>query len=321
MHPVVSMVVSQSKTLVGEAVRTSLTLFKIMIPIIILVKIMKELDWIQYVAAPLAPLMELLNLPAQTGLVFATGIVVNLYSAIIVYISLIPEMGVLTVAQATVLGVMMLVAHSLPVELKIAQVCGISFWGQAVLRMVGAVVFGAILSVLFSQFQMLQEPSVIPYIPQVEDPSLQAWALGEAKGLLWVFLIILTLMTVVKVLDYLKVTALFAFVLSPVLRLMGIGKAAASITIAGLTLGISFGAGLIIPEARSGRLPHKDLFASLSLMGLCHGLIEDTLLMALIGASTIGTFWMRLVLSILAIAVLTRCYDIWAARRVSRQSA
>ncbi|NMC48238.1 MAG: hypothetical protein GYA47_02220, partial [Desulfovibrio sp.] len=55
-----------------DAVRISLDLYKIMIPVIIGVKILKELDLISLLAVPLSPLMELTGLPADMGLVWAT---------------------------------------------------------------------------------------------------------------------------------------------------------------------------------------------------------------------------------------------------------
>jgi hypothetical protein len=92
--------------------------------------------------------------------------------------------------------------------------------------------------------------------------------------------------------------------LEPVLALLGIGRQAAPITIIGMTLGLSYGGGLIIQEARTGGLSRRDIFSSLALMGLCHGLVEDTLIMMLLGGHLSGIFWGRLVFSLLAIFLL-----------------
>ena len=72
------------------------------------------------------------------------------------------------------------------------------------------------------------------------------------------------------------------------------------------TLGVSFGGGLIIHEARSGHIDKKDVFFSLTLMGLSHSLIEDTLLMVMVGGHLSGLICARLIFSILAVALLVK---------------
>lgn len=78
-----------------------------------------------------------------------------------------------------------------------------------------------------------------------------------------------------KVLELAKVTDLIGWLLSPLLRLMGISKAATPITMVGVLLGLSYGGGLIIKEAQEGKMSSRDVVLSLSFMGICHGLIED----------------------------------------------
>ena len=94
--------------------------------------------------------------------------------------------------------------------------------------------------------------------------------------------------------------------LEPGLEFLGMSKKAAPLTIIGLTLGISYGGGLIIKQARSGLLSSKDAFLSVSLMGLSHSLIEDTLLMVTLGGSLIGILFGRVVFTILILMLLIR---------------
>jgi len=91
-----------------------------------------------------------------------------------------------------------------------------------------------------------------------------------------------------------------------VLKLIGIGPKASTITIIGFTLGLAYGGGLIINESQSGRIDRKDVFYSLTLMGLCHSMIEDTLLMMLIGGHLSGIFWGRLLFGLVAMAILVQ---------------
>src|SRR6056297_3709592 len=98
-----------------EACQVSLRLFRVMIPILIGVKMLQEAGLIVYLAKPLNPVMQIMGLPGETGLIWATAMVNNLYSGIIVFLSLADSMQ-LSTAQVTILSTVMLVAHALPVE-------------------------------------------------------------------------------------------------------------------------------------------------------------------------------------------------------------
>ena len=98
--------------------------------------------------------------------------------------------------------------------------------------------------------------------------------------------------------------------LEPVLALLGMSRAAAPITIIGMTLGLSYGGGLIIQEAQSGCLSKKDIFASVALMGLCHSIFEDTLLLMVLGAHVSGIFWGRIVFSLVVVFLLARLVSV-----------
>ncbi len=294
--------------LLRDSCRASFSLFKVMVPIMIAVKIFKELGLISYLAIPLAPAMELMGLPAEAGLVWATSMAANIYSGLVVYATLIPEMQTLTVAQTTVLSTIILIAHNLPVELRIAQKCGVSLLGQLGVRVGSALLAGLLLHWTFTVTGALQEPSVLLWRPDPEEGSYLQWAWGQAQNLGLIFLLILFLMALMRAMDRLGLTQLCQRLLRPALRFMGIGEKAATITIIGLVMGIAYGGGLIIHEAQSGRVEQKDIYSSLTLMGLSHAIIEDTLLMLSIGASMWGVLWARLLFSLAVVAVLARMY-------------
>ncbi len=287
----------------------SYSLFRIMIPVLIVVKVLKELGVIRYLAVPLEPVMGLVGLPAEMGLVWATAMLNNIYSSIVVLLTLVDD-SPLTTAQATVLGTMILVAHSLPVELKIAQKSGPRLLFQGVLRIVCALVVGWILHLVYSGFSFHQGPVEILLSPgsgaAPENETIPAWALSQAKNLASIFGIIVGLLLLMRILERFRVTEIMDRVLRPVLRLMGIGPKASTIAIIGVTLGISYGGGLIIREARSGRIDKRDVFYSLTLMGLIHSLFEDTMLMVLVGGHLSGLLWARACLAVSVVSLLVR---------------
>jgi len=289
-----------------EACQVSFRLFRIMIPILIGVKILQEAGLIIYLAKPLNPVMQLMGLPGETGLIWATAMVNNLYSGIIVFLSLADSMQ-LSVGQVTILSTVMLVAHALPIEVKIAQAAGTRFAFQALLRIGGAFVLGWGLHFVYSLSNTLQEANVIFWQGEVPvHPSLFSWAQSQVKNLVLIFGIILILVILMRLMRKLHIVDALIWFLRPVLRFLEIGREAATLTIIGMVMGLTYGGGLIIQESKSGNVSRQDVFASLTLMGLTHSLIEDTLLLSLLGAHMSGILWARLVFSLLVVALLVR---------------
>jgi hypothetical protein len=299
---------SQLRFLARESCHAWIELLKIMIPIIIGVKIISELDLLHYFASVLEPLMLLMGLPGIMGLVWATAMLNNIYSAMIVFVSL-PESFELTVAQVTVLSTAILMAHALPIELRIAQKAGTRLIFQGIFRMASALILGIFLNLFYEWGGWLQNANTVVWRPDPQPDGLIYWALAQIKNLAAIYLIILTLMSLLQILNQIRATELFVRLLAPVFRIMGIGREAATITIVGLTMGLAYGGALIIRESRSDKIKKQDIFFSLTLMGIAHSLIEDTLLMMLLGAHVSGILLIRLIFSICLIFIMVK---VWA---------
>ena len=241
----------QGEILLAETWKTSLILFKIVIPISVATKLLNDWGITGYIGIALGPVMKLVGLPGSMGLVWATAMITNLYAAIIVFSTLLPTMQ-LTVAQVTVITTMMLVAHSLPIELRIAQKAGPRLRFMLPLRVLCALLAGFLLNRLYTVSGYLQTGFTAVWKPDISDPSWAAWTVSELKTLLSIYGIILLLLFIVRVLTWLHITDLLGRLLKPVLQMMGMSRDAAPITIIGMTMGIGYGGGLIIREAQSG---------------------------------------------------------------------
>ena len=283
-----------------DAVQVSLDFFKVLIPIIIGMKILAELDWIRYLALPLEPVMRLTGLPPDLGIAWATGIMVNFYSALIVFVGLLPGLPPLTTEQTTTLAVMMLIAHSIPAEGRVAAQCGVSFIWQAVIRLTVAILGGIIVHSSCQAFGWLDTPAHVVFTPS-PDVNLLWWAVGEVRNLASIFCIIFAVMVLQRLLRYLRVADLAG-------RALGMRPAAATTMIVGVMTGIVYASGIILKEVRSGELSRHDVFSCMTLMGLAHAIIEDTCLMLLIGAHIGGIFFLRLALAFGTCALLNALY-------------
>jgi spore maturation protein SpmB len=284
------------------------SLMKIMIPALLIVRCIELLGWIEALGEMIQPVMILVGLPGETGLVWMAAMVGNIYTGMAVFYQLgLAEQ--LTIAQVSVISSMMLIAHSLPIEVAIARAIGISLWFTLLLRIGGAFVFGFICYQTYSNLELLQVPAPQLWQPETADTSWVHWFLTQGQTIVMAFAIIAALTLFLRILRVLGVERLIHFLLAPVLRLLGIARVASNIIIVGLTLGLSFGGGLLISEARRGHIAGKDIFLSMAFLGLCHSLIEDTLLMLLLGADLGTIVFARLAFSLLAILALSRLLD------------
>ncbi|EAS46404.1 putative membrane protein [marine gamma proteobacterium HTCC2207] len=292
------------------------SLMKIMIPALIIVRCIELLGWIEALGEMIHPVMILVGLPGETGLVWMAAMMGNIYTGMAVFYQLgMAEQ--LTIGQVSVVSSMMLIAHSLPIEIAIARAVGISLWFTLCLRISGAFIFGFICFQTYSHLALLQEPAPQLWQPGIVDPSWGYWFLTQGQTIVMALAIIAALTFFLRILRVLGVERLIHFLLAPVLRLLGIATAASNIIIVGLTLGLSFGGGLLINEARRGHIAGKDIFMSMAFLGLCHSLIEDTLLMLLLGADLSTIVFARLAFSLLAILALSRLLDWLPANKQS----
>jgi len=291
-------------SLLKDIFEVTFTLFKVMIPILILIKIVEELGGIVLLSEILGPLMQMVGLPDAMSLVWATTLLTNIYGGLIVLASI---EHTLTIAQASILGSMILLAHALPIEATIAKKAGVNLWITLLFRVGGSILFAWVLHLIYQQTDSLNQPAKMIWSSTIEqNQSYLQWGIEQIQNLFMVFVIISALLFTLKVLKLLGVEKLMAILLKPLLRLLGISQEATNITIIGVTLGLSFGGGLLINEAQKGDITPRDVFTAIMLLNLLHSLIEDTLLILLIGADFNTIFWGRIVFSVVVISILAR---------------
>lgn len=288
--------------------RVSLGLFRFLIPIVLAVKILTEMGALDCLALPLRPIMTLTGLPAELGLAWAAAMLVNIYSGLLVFLSLAPGLPELSTAQMTTFGLMLLIAHSLVLETRIAGQCGLSMPLQLFLRLAMALLAGMLMHALTVSTGALSDPARI-VLEAGSDPATPAeWAWGEILNLGKIYLLIWGVMLIQRGIDHFRVSDLLGRLLRPVLRMLGISARAATIIIVGFSMGLIYGSGVIIKNVREGSLTRHDAFCAMTLMGFAHSLIEDTLLLALLGASLWGLLLMRLLLALAAGVILSHVH-------------
>lgn len=284
------------------------TLIKITVPILLIVRVIEVLGWVEVLGELIEPVMAVVGLPGETGLVWMASMVGNIYAGMAVFYQL-GLAGELTVAQVSILGTLILLAHGLPVEVIIARATGVSIWFTLFLRVGGALLLGVLLHITYSSFDLLQTPSPILWQPDLANATWLDWLVTQLQTIVFAFFMIAGLTLLIRVLRFIGIEKIMHALLSPVLRVLGIGTKAANIMIVGLTLGLSFGGGLLIKESRSGHIGPKDIFLTMAFLSLSHSLIEDTLLILLLGADISAVLWARLAFTLVVAVLLARFAD------------
>jgi hypothetical protein len=123
---------------------------------------------------------------------------------------------------------------------------------------------------------------------------------GGARIAVLVPAIILPLMVVLALLTDTRLLDRGVGFVQPVMQRLNLSNRVAFPLLAGLFLGIVFGSGVIISYANDGTLTKRDLILVLVFLGICHSIIEDTLIFAALGANWWVLISCRFVLAALA---------------------
>ena len=293
------------RAVVLDAWQAYLKLIKVLVPALLVVKLLDELGGIDWLGRLLSPMLALLGLPDWAGVVWAATLLTNILTGVVLVVQLAQD-DPLSVAQASVLGTLMLIGHSLPVEGAVARRAGVPWRITIALRVGGAMLLGALLHALYDGFGWLQEPARIVWQPSVTDETLVGWALAQLESLALIFLIVLALMVLLDGVRRIGVERWLHRALSPLLRLLGIGRSASNVTVIGVLLGLTYGAGLLIRDVDAGVMNRRDSALALCFLGLVHSLVEDTLLILALDAHLSAILVARLLFSCLLIALMAR---------------
>lgn len=129
---------------------------------------------------------------------------------------------------------------------------------------------------------------------------------GGLKLGLIVFFILVPLMIALELMRQTKTLNWLTDKIHPWTGRIGFTREALVPLIAGFLFGISYGAGVLIPEARSNLISKRQIFLVAVFLALCHAMIEDTLLFMAVGANGLYLFFSRLILAIVFTFLVSR---------------
>ena len=296
-----------------------LLVVRITLPIVLAIRLLEEFfPLVDYVGDLLSPVMQIMGLPGIAGIAWAAAILIQPVSGFAILAEHWNELA-LTGAQATIFGVLVLEVHTIFVEVRIAQMLGVRAWVTCFMRFGFAIALCMMIDIFCRHFNLLQGPADLFFVVgDSAERSWSNWLLFQAQAWTYFAVVLYLLTLLMHVIRALNIEKILIWLLRPFMALMGIHRNATTISLLGLVMGLSFGAALIMAEVRKGTISSRDLLLSVSLLGICHAVIEDTALAVLFGAHIAGVLFARVAFALLVLALLSRLLGLIPERAVEK---
>ena len=282
-----------------------LWLLKVMLPISLAVRVLQYVGFIDWLAAILSPIFSIIGLSGDSAIIFLTSIFLPLYPTIAVMTTL-----TLTLREATILAVMCLVSHNLPVECSVAHKTGSPFGRIVAFRIAMSFVSAIVLNWLLPQSDA---PFSFMNMGAAEVTSwgmlFMQWLSSSLTLTVTIVLIVTALMVLQRVLEEFGWMHRIAHMLSPLMRLFGLPSGCSLLWLTGNVVGMAYGAAIMIDEVEQGRLTRHEANLVNHHLGVSHSLLEDTMLFVAMGISFWWIFLTRLILAMVAV---------WTMRGIKR---
>jgi hypothetical protein len=281
-----SRILKATRSAIRPALKTAWWMAKLTIVVSLIISILQYIGVITFISQWLNPIFHYIGLPGEASLAFISGYFVNLYSAVAAAVTL-----QLDARSITILAVMCLCAHNMIVETSIQKKTGSSVWRMLIVRTVAAIASAFILNVLLPNTEKISSSysSQTLQLP-LNDFALQ-WLISNAKLLLKMFLLIVSLNILQKLLAEFGIIRWLSKILSPVLRLFGLPVKTSFLWLVANILGLAYGSAIMLEEVENGKVSCAEADLLNHHIGIAHSNLEDVSLFFAIGASV---WWMLL---------------------------
>lgn len=287
-----------------EGLSTTWTLGKVIFPITLIVTILQFTPILPALIKLFEPIMGIFGLSGEAAVPLVMGNVLNLYAGIAAIISFD-----FTVKEVFIMAVMLSFSHNLIVESAVATKVGVKWWVIVSVR-VGLATFSAVLINLFwnggsdlAQYGMIS----------TEDPVLNHWGDIALHGIetaviaiAQLALIVIPLMVAIQFMREKGWLHKLSDWLAPSMKLLGMSKNTSMTMVAGLTIGLAYGAGLMIQAVKEDGVSKKDMYLALIFLVACHAVVEDTLIFIPLGIPVWPLLLIRLTIAILLTICIAR---------------
>jgi len=258
--------------------KTALWLVKITVLVSLVILFLRTTGIFGWLSNVLSPVFKVAGLPGEAALAYVTGYFVNVYSAIAVMSTLS-----LDVREVTILSVMVLCSHSMVVETAIQKKTGSSAVRMVVIRTLSAIVLGVVL-----HWVMPGRVASVVTLPVEHPVSFQVlfiqwfWSTLEVVVKMIVLIFLLTLLQ--RLLSEFGVIRRIVKIVKPVMLFFGLPAKTAFLWIVANTMGLGYGAAVMIEERDRGKISKEDADCLNHHISISHSNLEDVILLASVGA-------------------------------------
>ncbi|MBE6343872.1 MAG: nucleoside recognition protein [Lentimicrobiaceae bacterium] len=269
-----------------SAFKTIWWLAKIMTLVSFVIMLLQYLGVIEWISYWMTPLFSHFGLPGEAALAYVSGYFVNCYSAIAVMTTL--DLGT---RAATILSVMVLCSHNMFVETTVQHKTGSSVARIVAIRTLSAFILAWVLNkIMPGSFETssisdnVQEK--LTFVAMLND-----WFFRTLKNVIIMTVLVYLLTVLQKILTEYGIIEYISRFLKPVMIFFGLSPRTAFLWLVSNTLGLAYGAGIMIEEAEKGETTKEENDLLNHHIGISHSNLEDLLLFAAVGGAYL---WMLL---------------------------
>lgn len=267
------------KSVLPSTTKTCIWLLKITVGVSFAIMFLKYFGILPWVSEFLAPVFNLIGLPGEAALPFVTGYFVNVYAAISVAVSFDFDVRALTI-----LGTMVLSAHNMITETAVQKKTGTSAVRIVIVRTLSAFTLAFFLN------KVLPGGTVaVLGGGSAEDAGFvelfKGWLVSTLGVVCKMTLLIYTLAIMQRILaEYGVIRWLSKFLKYP-LAIFGLPARTSFLWIVANTLGLAYGAAVMIEEVEEGKVGKRDVDLLNNHIAISHSNLEDLLLISALGAT------------------------------------
>ncbi|WP_188454111.1 nucleoside recognition domain-containing protein [Virgibacillus oceani] len=285
-----------------QGIQTTWTLGKVIFPITLIVTILQYTPILPWIIEKLTPVMGLLGLSGEAAVPLVLGNALNLYAGIAAIVSFD-----FSVKEVFIMAVMLSFSHNLFIESTVAGKVGVSGWLISGIRIALALVAAVVINLIWSGGS---EPAQYGFISSTEV-TLSAWDEILLHGIQTAIvavaqlaLIVIPLMIIMQFLREKGFLSKLSNSLAPFTKILGMEKNTSMTLVAGLTIGLAYGAGLMIQAVKEDGVSKRDMYLALIFLVSCHAVVEDTVIFIPLGIPVWPLLVIRLITAILVTMVV-----------------
>ncbi|MBE6224624.1 MAG: nucleoside recognition protein [Bacteroidales bacterium] len=274
------------KSVLPSTTKTCIWLVKLTVSVSFAIMFLKYVNILPWISNLLTPLFNSIGLPGEAAFPFVTGYFVNVYAAISVAAAFDFDARTLTI-----LSTMVLCAHNMITETAVQKKTGTSAVRIVIIRTVSAFTLAFFLNKILPGGIMEQLSGGYGQKPEFMV-LFKEWLVSTASVVVKMTLLIYSLAIVQKILAEYGVIRWISKFLKYPLAFFGLPAKTSFLWIVANTLGLAYGAAVMIEEVESGKVSKRDVDLLNSHIAISHSNFEDLFLVSAMGAT-----WYVLLLS------------------------